>query len=99
MADRLLWVDGFQTTEALSSLLMCSAAFLAPFDEQSPTSVNLLIGSHSSKGGGLRDHMPSRQSADYNCGFQMKPQAYSVFLFWNGYVRLEHATVYCREHC
>lgn len=40
MADRLLWVDGFQTTEALSSLLMCSVAFLAPFDEQSPTSVN-----------------------------------------------------------
>ena len=39
VADRLLWVDGFQTTEALSSLLMCSAAFLAPFDEQSPTSV------------------------------------------------------------
>ncbi len=40
VADRLLWVDGFQTSEALSSLLMCSAAFLAPFDEQSPTSVN-----------------------------------------------------------
>ena len=38
--DRLLWLDGFQSADALSNLLMCSAAFLAPFDEQSPTSVS-----------------------------------------------------------
>ena len=53
MADRLLWVDGFQTTKALSSLLMCSAAFLAPFDEQSPTSVNLPVVSQSSQSRGM----------------------------------------------
>ena len=38
--DRLLWLDGFQSAEALSELLLCGAAFVAPFDEQSPTSVS-----------------------------------------------------------
>ena len=56
VADRLLWVDGFQTSEALSSLLMCSAAFLAPFDEQSPTSVNLPVVPHPSHEEGLRGY-------------------------------------------
>lgn len=40
--DRLLWLDGFQSAEALSELLLCGAAFVAPFDEQSPTSVSQL---------------------------------------------------------
>ena len=39
VGDRLLWMDGFQSSEALSALLLCSAVFLAPFDEQSSTSV------------------------------------------------------------
>ena len=42
MEDRLLWLDGFQSAEALSELLLCGAAFVAPFDEQSPTSVSRL---------------------------------------------------------
>ena len=38
--DRLLWLDGFQSADALTELLLCGAAFVAPFDEQSPTSVS-----------------------------------------------------------
>ena len=45
MEDRLLWLDGFQSAEALTELLLCGAAFVAPFDEQSPTSVSQ-IGGH-----------------------------------------------------
>ena len=47
--DRLLWLDGFQSAEALSELLLCGAAFVAPFDEQSPTSVSCLEGRESWK--------------------------------------------------
>ena len=42
VADRLLWLDGFQSAKALTELLLCGAAFVAPFDEQSPTSVSRL---------------------------------------------------------
>ena len=38
--DKLLWLDGYQTPAALSTLLLCSAAYMAPSDEQSPTSVS-----------------------------------------------------------
>ena len=47
--DRLLWLDGFQSAESLSELLLCGSAFVAPFDEQSPTSVSCLHDTFPSK--------------------------------------------------
>ena len=54
--DRLLWLDGFQSAEALSELLLCGSAFVAPFDEQSPTSVSR-----------LRDTSPSGCNCAHAC--------------------------------
>ena len=40
MEHRLLWLDGFPSSEMLSMLLLCSTIFLAPSDDQPPSLVS-----------------------------------------------------------
>ena len=47
--DHLLWLDGFADKDRLTALMGCSAAYVAVFDESTPTSVSLGMLSNVSK--------------------------------------------------